>query len=70
MKSKEVFDAHTYPEDGEYVIYYFEPFESWYTGKFYLEDSEESLGPVVVGKYGFTTWHTEVTMWMKGGKEE
>lgn len=63
MEYKEVFDAYIYPEDGEYVIYYFEPFEKWYTGTFHLEDD---FGPSVSGRNGFTTWHTEVTKWMKG----
>lgn len=64
METKQVFDAYQYPEDGEYVIYYFEPFEKWYTGTFCLDD--EGMGPMVHGKNGFTTWHTEVTKWMKG----
>lgn len=63
METKEVFDSYTYPENGEYVIYYFEPFERWYLGKF---EKEGEFGPMVFGKAGFTTWHPEVTKWMKG----
>lgn len=67
MKTKQVFDAYDYPQDGEYVIYYFQPFEKWYTGFF---EMGEEYGPGVSGKNGFTTWHTEVTMWMKGVDDE
>lgn len=60
METKEVFDASTYPEDDEYVIYYFEPFKRWCTGRF----DKEYIS--VYGLHGFTSWHPEVTMWMKG----
>lgn len=76
MKTKQVFDASVYPVDGEYVIYYFEPFETWHVGKFVLNADEEDdeitkiCYPMVFGHSGFTTWHPEVTMWMKSGKEE
>jgi len=56
--NKTVFPSETLPEDGEWVIYYFSPFERWYCGTY--EDGS------VFGKHGFTTWFPEVTMWMKG----
>ena len=62
MHSKEIFDARTYPEDGEYVIYYFKPFARWYTGIFKFNGADNSVS----GKNGFSSWHPEVSMWMKG----
>lgn len=65
QRKKLVFDSDEYPENGEYVIYYFEPFERWYVGTF---EKEGDFGPMIRGKNGFSTWHPEVTMWMKGEK--
>lgn len=59
-EEKNIHHSSFYPDDGEYVIYYFRPFEKWYTGVF----DKETLS--VSGKHGFTTWHTEVTHWMSG----
>lgn len=63
MENKQVFDAYTYPTNGAYVIYYFEPFERWYVGTF---EQEGEFGPMIFGKAGFSTWHPEVTKWMEG----
>lgn len=62
MEHKEVFDSYTYPEDGEYVIYYFEPFGRWYTGTFEYNGADNGVS----GRNGFSTWHPEVKKWMKG----
>ena len=63
LETKEVFDSNTYPEDGEYIIYYFEPFKMWNVGEFYKDRCGESM---VFGRSGFTSWHPEVTKGMKG----
>jgi hypothetical protein len=45
------------PEDGQTIVYLFEPFNSWYIGKYIAEyDSVE-------GSQGFTTWDPEVIAW-------
>lgn len=65
MINKEVFSSDEYPEDNDWVLYYFTPFEKWYCGRFVIEDGI----PYVSGKYGFTTWHSEVGMWMRGNND-
>lgn len=70
MKMKDVFDSSVYPKDGERVLYYFEPFERWYVGKFSADKGTDIFGPMISGEAGFSTWHPEVTMWMKGEKDE
>lgn len=65
--NKHVYPADVLPQDKERVFYFFSPFEKWYEGTFYEEgESDEDVhGPIVSGLHGFTTWHPEVTMWMK-----
>jgi len=62
---KQVFSSYDLPEEGEWILYYFEPFEKWYCGTFY-KAKEGDLDDGVSGKYGFTTWNPEITMWMRG----
>lgn len=58
------------PKDGDRVLYFFSPFETWWIGTVYLDQVDyfdngelwEEL--VVVGDAGgFTTWTPEVTKW-------
>lgn len=57
--TKEVFYGEKRPHDQEKVIYFFEPFNTWFVGIYHQE------GDSVSSRSGFTTWQPEVTMWMK-----
>ena len=50
-------DPKDRPEDNQTVIYLFEPFNSWYIGRY--DKEYDSVG----GPCGFTTWLPEVLAW-------
>jgi hypothetical protein len=53
----------TRPNDGQLVVYYFEPFKSIHVGT-YHEHSETNEFDCISGKSGFTTVNPEVPWWM------
>ena len=60
LETKPVYAGKDRPADGQRVIYYFEPFEQWYVGKYTASDDS------VIGRNGFSSWLPEVTKWMDG----